>query len=295
MKPRILPIDMPLRDAAEEIFHTGARLRAYPFLQTQADQHEAMLPLLAALTQEELDIVRALMEAGARIGVVDDGIDDLSGSIAGTLLVENGNDRSAPVFQRYYGHVPPSRFRRPVLGEQLATMRTWVPSLLQSSPALQAYGAQLAERVIDADAAVLAGAEAERRLADWELGPRKQFIDQLNGLRQAHYGQIAELPYNRPELGLPRDFAHRFFLRTTAPRRPTISVLEQSIARQRTQLEKAEQQLARLIEESEAEARMREDGELADAAEELAALEAQRAEAAARLAEIQARRNPPSL
>lgn len=294
MKPRILPRELPLRDAAEEIFHTAARLRAYPFLQAQADQHEAMLPLLAALTQEELDIVRALMEAGARIGVVDDGLDDLSASIAGTLLVENGNDRSSPAFRRYFGNVQPSRFRRPVLGEQLATMRTWVPSLLQSSPALQAYGARLAERVIDADAAITAESEAERRLADWELGPRKQFFDQLNGLRQAHYGQIAELPYSRPELALPRDFAHRFFLRTTSPRRPTIAVLEQNVARQRAQLEKAEQQLARLIEESAAEAQMREDGELADAADELAALEQQRAEAAARLAEIQARRSPPS-
>lgn len=294
MKPRVLPIDMPLRDVAEEIFHTTARLRSYPFLQTQADQHEALLPDWRQLTQDELDLVRELMIVEARKGVVDDELNRLSMSIAGTLLVENGQERGSPAFIRYFGSVQPSRFNRPILGAQLVSMRTWVQSLLQSSPALQNYGIQLAQVVIDADTVVQAESEAQRRLADFELGPRKAFIDRYNGLRQVLYGQLAELPHTRPELGLPRDFAHRFFLRATSPRRPTIATLENDIARLRTQLQKAEEQLARLIEDSQAETRLREDAELAEAADELAALEQQRAQAAARVAELQARRNPPS-
>lgn len=285
---------MALRDVAEEIFHTSARLRSYPFLQAQADQHEALLPDWTQLTQDELDIVRALMAVEARKGVVDDRLDVLSTGIAGTVLIENDGNRSSPAFVRYFGTVQPSRFKRPVLGEQLASMRTWPLSLLQSSPALQAYGIQLTECVVEADTVVQNESEAQRRLADFELGPRKAFIDRYNGLRQVHYGQLAELPHTRPELGLPRDFAHRFFLRATSQRRPTIAALENDVTRLRTQLQKAEWQLARLIEETEAETRLREDAEMAEAADELAAIEQQRAEAAARLAELQARRPSPN-
>jgi hypothetical protein len=284
---------MPLRDVAEEIFYTTAQLRAYPFLQTQADQHEALLVDVNRLTLEEITLLRAVMEALARKFVVDDRLNVLSAAIAGTLLTENGGDRKSPVFQRYFDNIQPSRFNRPVLGVQLATMRTWVVSLVQSSPALQAYGVQLNQCVSEADTVVQNEAEAERALADFKIGPRKELIDRVNGLRQAHYGQLAELPHTRPDLNLPRDFAHRFFLRETGPRRPTIAILERNVARLRTQLEKAEEQLARLIEESESETRLREDAELAEAADELAALEQQRAEAAARVAELQARRSAP--
>ena len=286
---------MPLPDVAQEITHTTAQLRAYPFLQTQADQAEALLVDVNRLMQEQRALERALMEARARKYVVDDRLNGLSSAIAGTLLAENGGNRNSPVFQRSFSNIQPSRFNRPVLGVQLATMRTWVPSLVQSSPALQNYGMQLAECVGEADTAVQNEAEVKRQLADFEVGPRKELIDSVNGLRHVHYGQIAELPHTRPELGLPRDFAHRFFLRATSQRRPTIATLENEVARLRTQLEKAEQQLARLREESEAETRLRDDAELAEAAEELAALEQQRAEAAARLAELQARRSAPSV
>jgi len=285
---------MPLRDVAEEICYTTAQLRAYPFLQTQADQHEALLVDVNQLTLDEIAILRAIMAAEARKLVVDDRLNGLSSAIAGTVLTENGGDRSSPVFHRYFGNIQPSRFNRPVLGVQLATMRTWVISLVQGSPGLQALGIQLSECVGEADTAEQNEAEAKRQLADFQIGERKELIEKVNGVRQGHYGQLAELPHARPDLDLPRDFAHRFFLRETGRRRPTIATLERDVGRLRTDLQKAEQQLARMIEESEAETRLREDAELAEAAEDLAAIEQQRAEAAARLAELQARRNEPS-
>jgi hypothetical protein len=285
---------MPLPEVAEEISHTTAQLRAYPFLQTQAEQHGALLDDVNRLSLDEHSLLRAIMEAEARKLVIDDRLNWLSSAIAGTLLAENGGDRSSPVFQRYFNNIQPSRFNRPVLGVQLATMRTWVTSLVQGSPALQGYGMQLSGCVGEADTAVQNEAEAKRQLADFEIGSRKELVNRVNGLRHAHYGQIAELPHTRPDLSLPRDFAHRFFLRTTSQRRPTIATVERDVARLRTELQKAEQQLARMLEESEAETRLREDAELAEAAEDLAAIEQQRAEAAARLAELQARRNEPS-
>lgn len=291
MKPRILSNDITFRDLIEEILHTSTRLRAHPFLQAQADQHDLMLPECRRLSDEELDLIREILAAEARKVVIDDRFNLISTAVAGTLLGENGNDRGAPAFERYFGNVTPSRFKRPVLGEQLASMRGWPQTLQQGSPALQRYATQIVELVPQADAVVQAGIDAEHRLADWKLGPRKVFIDGYNGLRQSLYGQLAELPHTRPELSLPRDFAHRFFLRAPTARRHTIPTLENEIARLRVQLERAEELLARLIEEREAEARSNEEAELAEAAEELAALEQQRAAAAARVAELQARRD----
>jgi hypothetical protein len=296
MKPRILPIDIPVDELAEELYHTTAHLQAYPSLQAQTAQHEALIADWNQLFQTETALTRALTRAEARVVVVDVHLDFLCTAIDGTVRIESGGDRKSPIHQRYFGNIQPSRLKRPVLGVQLETMRDWIPSLTdpQSSPTLQAYGNQLGEHVTEADAAVQAEVQARRNLADHTIRARKAFIDKLNAVRQALYGQLAELPHSRPELGLPPDFAHHFFLRETRRRKPTITTLERDIARLQGQLQRAEAELARLIEEAAAETKHHEDAELADAEAELAALEQQRVEAAARIAELQARRTTPS-
>ena len=231
MKPRLLLNDTPVDELSEELFHTTAHLQAYPFLQPQTIQHEATIVDLNLLVQIEISLLRALMHAEARMVVVDGHIDILASAIDGTIRVENGRDRKSLVHQRYFNNVQPSRFKRPLLGEQLESMREWIPSLTapQSSPTLQGYGTQLAERVVEADGTVRAEADARRNLAAHELGARKVFIDRLNAMRQALYGQLAELPHSRPDLSLPPDFAFRFFLRDARPRKQTITTLERDI------------------------------------------------------------------
>ena len=297
MKPRLLLNDTPVDELSEELFHTTAHLQAYPFLQPQTIQHEATIVDLNLLVQIEISLLRALMHAEARMVVVDGHIDILASAIDGTIRVENGRDRKSLVHQRYFNNVQPSRFKRPLLGEQLESMREWIPSLTapQSSPTLQGYGTQLAERVVEADGTVRAEADARRNLAAHELGARKVFIDRLNAMRQALYGQLAELPHSRPDLSLPPDFAFRFFLRDARPRKQTITTLERDITRLQGKLQRAETELARLVEEAAAETRHYEDTELAEAEAELAELEQQRVEAAARIADLQARRTTPAV
>lgn len=294
MKPRMLPLDIRHSDLSDEIMHTGSLLRAYPFLAPQAAQFEALLPEWLELLQAETALARARREAEARAIAVDDIFNFLCSALSSTLLAENGNDRDAPVYQRFFGGTSPSKLKRPILGEQLAVMRTWVPVLIapQSSPALQAYGNQLAEAVIEADQVVLALSEAEGKLADFQIGPRKAFIDKLNAMRQAVYGQLAEIPLRHPERNLPLDFAHRFFLRRSGPRKPTIPGVEQKILRLRERLRKQEELLAALMDEADTEARLREDAEVAAMEAELAAIQQQQAETAERLAALKAQRRP---
>ncbi len=292
MKPRILTVDTPIFDLGEELFHTSALLGSFSFLTAQAARFEAFHPEWLALLQLEIALMRALREAKARVINADNHLDFLCMAIAGTILTENGNDREAPLFERYFGQAVPSKLKRPVLGEQLAVMRTWVTSLAssESSPALQAYGPQLAACVADADVAARALAEAERERADFEIGERKLFIDRLNGHRQALYGQLAELPHSRRELHLSSDFAHRFFLRDPGPRKPSIADVEETLQRLRARVRKQEAKLAALLEEEAKRARLRDEAEVARAEEELAEIERRRAEVAGRLAEAEARR-----
>ncbi len=295
MKPRTLPIETPIDELSEELYYTTAHLQAYPFLEAQTAQHEVLILDWTQFMLIEAALMRALMRAGALMVVADVQLDLLCTVIEGTIRVESGGQRKSLIHQRYFGNIQPSRFKRPVLGEQLDTMRTWIPSLAgpQSSPTLQACGGQLTGRVAQADAAKAAEVEALRNLADHQIGPRKTFIDKLNASRHALYGQLAELPHSQPDLGLPPDFAHHFFLRETRRRKPTITTLERDIARMQGQLQQAEAELARLVEEAEKETRHYEDTELAEAEAELAAIEQQRVEAAARIAELQGRRTTP--
>jgi hypothetical protein len=292
MKPRVLPIDMEIFELAEELFHTSALLRAYPFLSTQAEQFEPFHTGWFSLLQVQIALLRARREADARVISVDNSFDFLCTAISNTMLAENGNNRKDPVYDRFFGSVPASKLKRPVLGEQLDEMRKWVPWLTspESSTALQAYGAQLATRVTEADEAVRAQREAEQQEADFEVGARKAFIDQLNAHRQALYGQLAELPHRHPEWHMSSDFAHRFFLRETSHRKLTIPELEAKLLQLNAQVRKYEAQLGELIEDRDEQARLRDEADEAEAAEELAALERQRAEAAERLAAIQIRR-----
>lgn len=292
MKPRVLPIDIEIFELAEELFHTSALLRAYPFLAVQAEQFEPFHGDWFALLQAEIMLLRARREADARVINIDNHFDFLCTAISNTLLAENGNKREDPRYQRYFGAVPASKLKRPVLGAQLGEMRKWVTSLTgaESSTALQAWGAQLATRVTDADGAILTQAEAEQQQADFEVGARKGFIDRLNAHRQVLHGQLAELPHSHPEWHLSSDFAHRFFLRETGSRRLTIPELEEKLLQLNAKVRKYETQLAELIEDQEAQERLRAEAEEAEVEEELAEIERQRADAAARLAAIQARR-----
>ncbi|WP_428261219.1 hypothetical protein [Haliangium sp.] len=297
MKPRTLAIDIPILALGEEMFHTGAMLAAYPFLTAQVEQYTPLFDEWNQIMTQELDLLREQSAAEARVITVDDTLDYLCMAISSTLLAESGGRRGDPHYQRYFGAAPPSRLKRPILGRQLEVMRTWVPSLTapESSEALRNYGGQLAEAITSADAAVAVLIEAKRKQADFEVGPRKRFIDKLNAHRLRLYGELGEMPLAHPEQRLSRDFGYRFFLRGQGSHPPTVAELEHKILRTRDRLTRYEEQLARLIEEQERDAESRHRAEIVENSNRLAALEAEQArleleqaEVAARLAELRA-------
>ena len=290
-KPRILPVEISGLDLEREISHTRSRLSAYAFLAALVGPYDAMLASWLPHFQEELALERDILDAEAAVVAIDDRLDALAYRISNTLLAELDGKRSNPVYQHYFKEAP-SRMRRPVLGAQLETMRGWVESLTdaQSSAALKACGQELGGVVQEADEASKRLGKAQKALDKFkEIGPRKEFVDQLNALRQATHGQLAEMPFNQPGLKLLRDFPMRFFLRDTSNRKPTMAEVEQTVLRLREQLKRQEELLTRLAEEAEEEARVGEEEEVRAAEEALQAVERQREEAERRVEEVRAR------
>ena len=253
MTLRTLPIDSQILELSEEMFHTSSLLASYPFLSEQQTQLETLYPEWESLFREEQALVRSLSVAQALVIVADDGIDFLGNAISATILAETNGDRKSVAYQRYFGNQRPSELRRPVLGRQLAVMRSWVPSLKASehSPMLQEYGEKLEVKVAEGEAATDALEEVERQRVDFNVGPRKRFVDKLNATRKLIHGQIADLAHRSPELNLSRDFPSRFFLRGRSNRRPTLGELERKVLSARERLRRYEEQLQRVLDEED--------------------------------------------
>jgi hypothetical protein len=291
MKPRTIALDAPILSIWKEIRHTLAMVKVYPFLAAQVAPVQPFVQSWLQLMQAEMALQLELEEAENQLIVADDELDVLCPAIAATLLAEFG-DRDHAEYQRYFKGIRPSDLCRPILGAQLDTMRTWVPSLLSStSQPLRDLGNRLAQCIIEADQAVTAHSEAERKQADFVLRTRKPFIDALNAMRLALYGQVAEMPHKRSELKLLKNFANRFFMRSRKKKsRPlTIPELERVILRKRADLARDEAQLRQLEEERAEEQSMRENAEYEEAERALAEAERVRAEAEARMEELRTR------
>ena len=77
------------------------------------------------------------------IRFTDARLDQLLTAIVNSVLVVVGNDRSAPLYVRLLGNQRPSDAKRPVLGEQLELMRSWVGTLGEcESPSLQRHASE---------------------------------------------------------------------------------------------------------------------------------------------------------
>ena len=156
-----------------------------------------------------------ILEVGKTSGVIagaDDALDDFVDLLDRTLLIIVKNDRSAPLYAFFFGAKSASVLKRPVLDQELVTVRAWIPTLQQSPvPALAALAPQLVVLVAAADAAVAAHLAAENALKMFDtITDMKTLIDAFNTLRQNAYGQLAAIPHKQPDLMLPASFADRF-------------------------------------------------------------------------------------
>ncbi|EYF03887.1 hypothetical protein [Chondromyces apiculatus] len=251
--------------------------------QLKADPHGApYVALFEALRDEgkevivhEIEHAQAVAEAQALVVRTDAKLDAFAGRLSKKLLDLAGNDRKSGLYQHYFPKAL-NETTRPVLGDQLDTMKKWLLSLTKSSHLeLTALVPELTALLTEGDT-VKAGRDAalhaKREFRD--VGERQEWLDRLNAARKEVYGQLSKLPHQHKEL--PSDFAERFFLvdqRRDGEEEDTVESVQSELELQRQAVLELE---ARLLEVQAAEAEAQQEAD-ARAAQEAALIEMDKA------------------
>jgi hypothetical protein len=271
----------------EEYFFTRGRLRRHPLANTLAADFETFEAKLQTTLLAELGLIGNRYEGDAAVEFVDVDLDGLLDGIAAVTLIEAKNDRGSLPYSHYFSSQRPSELRRPILSAQLDTMRSWSPSLKQSSnQALVGYGTKLESKVTEADDCETFQRSAQTQLSDFRvIGGRKACIDELNARRKALHGKLGELQHQHPELGT--GWADSFFRQGSGSDKPTLRELEKRLAAAEEEVLSLKKRRDELVAHEEAVAQSKAEAERAQRLAELAAAKKAAAEVAARIADLE--------
>jgi hypothetical protein len=273
----------------EEAVYSQSRLKAHSMAASLAAGFATFLTDWNAVNTQELALLDAVIAAQAKIDECDDDLDSFVDAVSNAILLENNNDRDAPMYVQYFGAKRPFEIKRPILGEELELVRSWIPSLKASSSAmLSKLGAEGQQKIDAADAVVAEKTAADQALRVFRItGERRQLIDKLNALRKSTYGKLAKLPHEPKGRHLPGDFADRFFLHDTTKGKATIGKVRKQITTLEQELSDLREQLAELEVQAAAKTKRKAEAESDQAA--LAEAERAAAEATAKATELRAK------
>lgn len=285
--PRELEIDESFEDIDDELRHSEIVCSAYPLTSTLAVPFTELRTQVRKQRADEVALEDALLRARALALAADDDLNRLVDDTKNAVLAANANDYEAPLYKQLFAGQSPSALKRPLLGKQLATMRTWIGPLgAAGAMELAAIGTRLAGAVIKADEAESKMALAQQAIDIFNAGPRTQCINECNALRKLTYGKIGELAHTHAEL--PKDFSDRFFITNGGSREPSIAEMTQIVERSRAKLKRQETQLEGMKEKAAQQVRERQEAELAERKARLDAAQKRAADAAAEVAKLQA-------
>ena len=275
----------------EAILFTLVRLKSDPKLQGYVPIFEQLLTEWWDVYKEEREILDEAVTADAAVSSADQALDRTSDGVAGTVLIDVGNNRRAPLYLRYFPSESPSRFKKPKLSDQLAAMRMWPPSLLESpNPTLKAYGTALVAQIDAADEAVARVSTAAQKLADFRAtGARKQFFDKVNGARKKLHGEVAKMAHEHPEWNLTHAYAKALFQHEAPQPELSIAEMERKIEALSAEVAKLTQMREARIKGEEEAAKARKEAEKKVQQAELEAAAKAAAEAKARFEALQAK------
>lgn len=249
---RTLSYNLGLFTVLREILYTYAHLNEDPLAAPLAAQFQTLRGEWNTILDEELAIIDALALADAMVDKADSKL-DIFATKASRIVddVTTGETRKRIRHSLFKGK-PLSRFKRPVLGQQLGAMADWNTTCAESGiPQLVALGAEHGALILLGEQADEKRKTAQKQNRDFrDIGRRKQFIDKLNAARQEVAGGLAKLPFEHP--GLAAGYAEGFFLRDVSPEEePTIDQvksaieeLEEKIKAQKVLLDKLEKDAA---------------------------------------------------
>ncbi len=209
--PALLRTNESLDGLWEELVYTEARLLAAGH-KTHAATVAKTIKLLDGLHAGQRDAWRREIVAQAHVDAVDDTLDDEVEGLGRDLLHLETGDRKAARFKQYF-KTAVNTVVRLGLESELKVVRVFVSQLAkESEKVLKDHGKALAALVKKGDEVV-----AERRDAATDRAAHRarsilSFVDDLNAQRTSIH---AELTIYGTKEKLPRDYADRFFRKTT--------------------------------------------------------------------------------
>lgn len=288
MPPRTLSPRTALLTLLREIRYTLAQLVAHPLTVAHAPTFQALRDEWKAVLSTELEILEERATAQAAIDRADDDLDDIAGRTSRGVDDFAGENEKHPLRMHLFKGKSLSKFRRPILGGQLAAMQGWVAPLADSgAPPLVAISGDLVPLLKAANQAVTLQTDSTSKNRQFrDVGQRKQFIDKLNAKRKEVYGMLAKLPFEHAHL--PPNFAERFFRVESADdeTEETIEDVKAAIAELEVELAQRKAQLSTLEAAAAAAAKAAADKKAKELA--LEELEAQQAELAKKAAALKA-------
>lgn len=209
----VLSNAMSLDAVSDELQFTLSALRSSPPAADQVLVTEALLTEWLAVYEKERQQRAAVIQAQAAVHFADYLLDDWVDRFHLAVLSQAKGDKDHPQYVRYFGIMPPSRLKQPVLGEELEALRGLPVSLAASgSSSLQTLGKELETLVHKGDAALAGLQSARSSLRDFQqIGGRSAFVDRCNVVRKQSYADLGKLVHTKRELGLPKDYADAFF------------------------------------------------------------------------------------
>ena len=200
-----------LDDLRNELIYLRHRLRRDKRAADLAKPVAALLDQWATVHAKQLAHWDAQTEAQGDVSLADEALDARVDALDNDARHLVGGDREDPRYRLYFTG---SAFdlKRPVLGDELATLRDWQEHLAtDDAPALRAHQKALASELAAADAAVQARDEADaKNTAFRATGDHAKYVQKIHLTRDRVWSELDTRRTTLPP-GTPRDWASGFF------------------------------------------------------------------------------------
>jgi hypothetical protein len=214
MAPRTLaPERTTLDDLIYELLYTLIHLRLIPLPMPQITLFEGLHTQAKTVRGQEHQLAEQEITAEVTLDWREESINIGIRSLSTAILHLVHNNRTDPLYLRYFSEATPSDMIRAPLSRRLVTVRGWIESL-KASPHedLRALGAVIEQQVAATDEAIQALEQAQQAIEDFRLlGARHQLFERVNTERKIAYGELAKATNDHEDLRLRSDTGDLFF------------------------------------------------------------------------------------
>jgi hypothetical protein len=200
--------ETPYRDRLQspcvrnDSFWSYCSLTLEPNFQQEAAQYKQFWLHAKDVVGQYEALGEALIAADQKYVRADTVLDSLIDAVEREVKTACDNNRSHPLYQLFFGTFTPSELKRPCLGVELETMRSF-PSHLAAAPqkALQDLAPIVAAGIAQADAATKEFTGATDAMREFRVtGAGKKLADEYNALRSDVAGKLSTFVHSHAEL-----------------------------------------------------------------------------------------------